>query len=136
MTDTIPDSHTDLLTEPVTVAFTTLMPDGMPQVTPVWVDYDGTHILVNAGIGRQKDRNVRRDARVNILAMDPTNPYRYLEVRGVVAEITEDGAEESMNALSLKYRGIPKRYGDGAPPREVERRVVYKIRPLKVVAHG
>lgn len=132
----IPDSHRDLLTSGVTVALTTLMPDGHPQCTPVWCDYDGVHILVNAGIGRQKDHNIRRDRRVNILAIDPANPYRYLEVRGVVEVITEEDAEESMSALALKYTGQPKRYGQGAPPHEVEARVVYKIRPEHVRANG
>lgn len=130
----IPDSHLDLLTEPVTVALVTLMPDGQPQATPVWWDYDGTHIIVNAGVGRQKDKNIRRNPQVTLLAVDPQNAYRYLEVRGVVEEITEEGAEDNMNALSLKYRGIPKRYGDGAPPREVEARVIYKIKPVTVNA--
>ena len=133
---TIPDSHTDLLTEPVTVSFVTMMPDGQPQCTPVWCDYDGTHILVNAGIGRQKDRNIRRNPKVTVLAIDPQDSYRFLEVRGVVDEITEEGAEDNMNNLSLQYRGVPKRYGDGAPPREVERRVVYKIKPVRVIARG
>lgn len=132
----IPDSHLDLLMESVTVALVTMMPDGQPQCTPVWCDYDGTHILVNAGIGRQKDRNIRRNPKVTVLAIDPANSYRFLEVRGVVDEITEDGAEDNMNALSLQYRGIPKRYGDGAPPKEVEARVIYKIRPVRVIARG
>lgn len=132
----IPDSHLDLLMESVTVALVTMMPDGQPQCTPVWCDYDGTHILVNAGIGRQKDRNIRRNPKVTVLAVDPANSYRFLEVRGVVDEITEDGAEDNMNALSLQYRGIPKRYGDGAPPKEVEARVIYKIRPVRVIARG
>ncbi|MBZ0301743.1 MAG: PPOX class F420-dependent oxidoreductase [Anaerolineae bacterium] len=130
----IPDSHTDLLTEAVTVTLVTLMPDGQPQATPVWVDYDGTHLLVNVGEGRQKDRNIRRNPKVTVLAIDPKNPYRYLEVRGVVEEIVVDETGDNMNALSLKYRGTPKRYGLEAPPREVETRVYYRIKPLRVIA--
>ncbi len=134
MAATIPDSHLDLLTEPVTVALVTMMPNGYPQCTPVWCDYDGTHIIVNAGIGRQKDHNIRRNPKVTILAVDPQNSFRYLEVRGIVEEITEDGAEDNMNALSLQYTGRSKRYGQGAPPREVEARVIYRIRPVTVNA--
>ena len=135
MTATIPASHRHLLTDPVTVALVTMMPDGQPQCTPVWCDYDGTYILVNAGVGRQKDRNIRRNPRVTIMAVDPQDSFRYLEVRGVVDVITEDGAEDNMNALSLSYTGKSKLYGKGAPPREVEARVIYKIRPVQVNAH-
>jgi PPOX class probable F420-dependent enzyme len=130
----IPESHLDLLLEPVTVAYVTMMPDGMPQCTPVWCTYDGTHIIVNASVNRQKDRNVRRNPNVAILAIDPQDPYRYLEVRGVVEEVTSEGAGENMNELSLQYRGIPKRYGIEAPPPEVDLRTLHKIRPVRVIA--
>jgi PPOX class probable F420-dependent enzyme len=130
----IPDSHRDLLTEPVTVALVTMMPNGHPQCTPVWCDYDGTHILVNAAIGRQKDRNIRRDPRVTVLAIDPEDPFRYLEVRGVVEEILIDETGDNMNGLALQYTGKPKRYGIEAPPREVDTRVIYRIKPLRVLA--
>ena len=60
----------------------TLMPDGQPQVTPVWVDYDGRHVLINTAEGRQKDKNLQRDKRVALSILDPDNPYKYLEVRG------------------------------------------------------
>jgi PPOX class probable F420-dependent enzyme len=131
----IPKSHKHLLTDPVTVALVTMMPDGQPQATPVWADYDGTHVIVNAAIGRQKDRNIRRNPKVTVLAMDPQDPYRYLEVRGVVEDIVIDETGDNMNALSMKYRGVPKRYGIEAPPIEVDTRVIYKIKPLRVIAH-
>lgn len=138
MTDSdikIPESHLHLLTEPVTVALVTVMRDGQPQATPVWCDFDGTYIIVNAAIGRQKDTNIRRNPKVTVLAMDPQDPYRYLEVRGLVEEIVVDETGDNMNALSLKYTGKPKRYGIEAPPIEVDTRVYYKIRPIKVIAH-
>ncbi|MAS37130.1 MAG: PPOX class F420-dependent enzyme [Anaerolineaceae bacterium] len=137
MADTgeIPASYRKLLTDPVTVALITMMPDGQPQATPVWCDYDGTHIIINAAIGRQKDTNIRRNPKVTVLAMDPENPYQYLEVRGVVEEIVVDETGDNMNALSMQYRGIPKRYGIEAPPKEVETRVYYRIKPLRVIAH-
>lgn len=132
MSANIPETYRDLLEKPIVVTLVTLMPDGMPQATPVWCDYDGTHVLVNVGEGRQKDKNMRARPQVAILAIDPEDSFRYLEVRGMVEEYTEDGAEESMTALSLLYTGKPKRYGQGAPPREVEARILFKIRPVRV----
>jgi PPOX class probable F420-dependent enzyme len=113
-----------------------MMPDGQPQCTPVWCDFDGSHIIVNAAIGRQKDRNMRRDPRVTVLAVDPQNTRRYLEVRGIVEEILIDETGDNMNALSLKYDGKPKRYGIEAPPRDVDTRVIYKIAPRRVIARN
>jgi PPOX class probable F420-dependent enzyme len=105
----------------------TLMPDGSPQVTPVWVDYDGAHILVNSAKGRAKDKNMRRDPRVSLAISDPENPYRYLEIRGKVAEITEDGADDHINSMAKKYLGQ-----DVYPFRQPgEVRVLYKIQAEK-----
>jgi PPOX class probable F420-dependent enzyme len=121
----IPKSHIDLLENPVTVALVTLMPDGSPQVTPVWCDYADGYIRVNTARGRQKDENLTRDPRVAVLAIDPTNPYRWLEVRGEVVDSTEEGAEEHIDALSHQY------YGRGFSFQPGEVRVMYRIRPLK-----
>jgi len=104
------------------------MPDGSPQVTPVWCDFDGAHVLVNSARGRVKDRNMRRDPRVALVILDPDNPYRYLEVRGRVVEITEDGAEAHIDRLAQKYLGV-ERYPYRQPG---EVRVLYKIRPERV----
>ena len=82
--DVIPEKFTDLFDKRVFANLATLMPDGRPQVTPVWCEFDGTHILVNLARGRQKDRNMRRDPRVSRSVMDSDNAYRYLEVRGEV----------------------------------------------------
>jgi PPOX class probable F420-dependent enzyme len=104
------------------------MPDGRPQVTPVWVDYDGEHIVFNSAKGRQKDRNVRRDPRVSLAVIDPENPYRYLEIRGKVVEITEQGADAHIDKLAKKYTGK-----DVYPNRRAgEVRVIYRIMPEKI----
>jgi PPOX class probable F420-dependent enzyme len=132
MSSRIPDSHRDLLDGPVIVALATLMPDGQMQVTPVWCSYDGTYIIVNATADRQKHKNMVERPRVTVMAVDPQDQFRWLEVRGVVEEITAEGGGESMNELSLLYTGKPKRYGVEAPPREESERVLYKIRPTRV----
>ena len=103
----------------------TLMQDGSPQVTPVWVDYDGRYILVNSARGRVKDRNMRRDPRVSISLQDPDNPFRYVQVRGKVVEITEEGADAHIDKLAKKYTGA-ERY---ANHRADETRVIYMIQP-------
>jgi PPOX class probable F420-dependent enzyme len=108
------------------------MSDGSPQVTPVWVDYDGKYIRFNSALGRVKDRNVRRDPRVSISILDPANPYRYLAIRGRVVEITQKGADEHINSLSEKYLG--QREYPHRQPGEV--RVLYKVEPEKVSSLG
>jgi PPOX class probable F420-dependent enzyme len=101
----------------------TLMPDGSPQVTAVWVDFDGRHILVNTAEGRQKPRNIRRDPRVAIEVISQENPYAHALVRGRVVEVTNDGAEEHIDRLAKKYLGRDK-YPFRQPG---ERRVIFKI---------
>src|SRR5690606_13912242 len=99
MPSIIPETHRDLLEDQIIVALATLMPEGYPQVTPVWCSYDGTHIIVNATADRQKHRNMTERPQVTIMAFDPQNQFRYLEVRGIVEEITAEGGGESMNEL-------------------------------------
>ncbi|MFN8373721.1 MAG: PPOX class F420-dependent oxidoreductase [Anaerolineae bacterium] len=136
MTLMIPDSHKDLLEGPVYVTLTTVMPDGQPQSSVVWWDGDDNYILINTARGRQKEKNMTRNAKVTIMAIDPQNPYRWLEVRGVVEDISEDGGVEHIEKLSRKYvnRGY---YGDFAPAerRQQETRLVVRIRPTKVLAY-
>ncbi len=122
--DKIPENYLDLFEKRAFGNLATLMPDGHPQVTPVWVDYDGTYVLFNSARGRQKDRNVRRDPRVAVAVQDPDNPYRYLEIRGRVVEITEEGADAHIDKLAKKYLGMDK-YPYRTPG---EVRVMYKIR--------
>ncbi|MDX2138566.1 MAG: PPOX class F420-dependent oxidoreductase [Chloroflexota bacterium] len=136
--DHIPDSHRDLFERPIVVALVTLMPDGTPQATPIWTMYDGTHVIVNTARGRQKDRNMQRRAKVTILAIDPDNPYRWLEVRGEVADVTEEGAVDVINALAKKYRGVDQYYGGVTPieRRDQETRVTFKVKPQRVLTGG
>src|SRR6266436_855385 len=105
MSQLIPESYKDLLEKPAFGNLGTLMADGSPQVTPVWVDYDGAYVRVNSAKGRVKDKNMRRDKRVALSIQDPDNPYRYLAIRGEVAEITENGADAHIDALAKKYLG-------------------------------
>ena len=106
----------------------TVMPDGSPQVTPVWVDYDGTHILVNTAEGRQKPRNVRRDPRVALDIYDQGNPYSMAAIRGKVVDISTEGADEHIDRLAKKYLGQDK-YPYRQPG---EQRLIFKIEPLRV----
>ncbi len=126
----IPEKYLDLLKKPAFASLATLMPSGAPQVTPVWVDYDGKHLIVNSAKGRQKDKNLRRDPRVALALIDPENPYRYVEIRGKVIEVTEQGARDHIDKMSKKYLGKDKYPFE--QPGEV--RVLYKIAPEK--AHG
>lgn len=130
----IPDSHKDLLEGPVVVSLVTVMPSGQPQATPVWCSFDGTYVWINSAKGRQKDRNMRANDRVTILAIDPKNPYHWIEVRGVVEEITENGAVDHINRLSALYTGNPDYYSRNPGLRGQETRVIYKVRPVKVNA--
>ena len=122
----IPEHLRDLFEKPILCALATLMPDGQPQVTPVWCDYDGQYVRINTARGRQKDRNMSRNAKVSILLIEPQNGYHWVEVRGHINDIREQGAWEHINKLSHKYNGrdYPKNPG--------EIRVLYEIEPDKV----
>ena len=131
--NSIPETHRDLLAdEKKAFAYlATLMKDGSPQVTPVWFNTSGDYILVNSAAGRLKDKNMRARPQVAVCIADPTDPYRYLQVRGKVVEVTLEGAEAHIDALAFKYQGAPT-----YPYRkEGEKRVTYKILPEKVDAH-
>ena len=121
----IPDKYRDLFNKPAFGMLATLMPDGRPQVTPVWVDADDNTILVNTAKGRQKHRNGERDPRVAVTLVDPDNPYRYVEVRGRVVEMTERGAVEHIDKMAKKYLGKDK-YPFARPG---EQRILLKIEP-------
>jgi PPOX class probable F420-dependent enzyme len=130
----IPESHHDLLKdEKRAFAFLgTQMATGAPQVTPVWFNMAGDFILVNSAKGRIKDKNMRARPVVTLCISDPVNPYRYLQINGRVVEITETGADAHIDALSGKYTGNYM-YQNRQPGMI---RVIYKIRPEKVDAHG
>ncbi|MBC6935332.1 MAG: PPOX class F420-dependent oxidoreductase [Chloroflexi bacterium] len=134
MGEPIPESHCDLLVEPVHGVLTTVMPDGQPQNSIVWTDYDGQHVLVNTTLERQKGRNMRANPRVTLLVIDPRDGSRWIEVRGTVVEMTAEGAEAHADRLTRLYTGKRHFYGDIYPveQRERETRVIVKILPLKV----
>ncbi len=132
MSQTIPEKYRDLFSKRAFANLATLMPDGSPQVTPVWCDLEDDLVIINSAKGRQKDRNLRRDPRVAIALIDPENPYRYLEIRGKVVEITEQGAAEHIDKMAKKYLDVDK-YPYGQPG---EVRVMYKIRPEHATMMG
>ena len=129
---TIPASHADLLKKPAFANLATLNADGSPHVTPVWVDFDGTHLIVNTARGRVKAKNLAREPRVALSIADPENPYRYLGIRGRVTEMTEAGGDAHIDKMAKKYLGKDT-YPYRAPG---EVRVIVKIAPEKVHAIG
>ena len=121
------------LLEGVNIAhLATVMADGSPQVTAVWVDYDGKHILVNTAEGRQKPRNLRRDPRVALSIANQENAYAWAAIRGRVVELTPEGADEHIDKLAKKYLG-QDRYPFRRPD---EQRLIVKIEPEHVTAMG
>lgn len=132
MANKLPQAYLDLFETKAFAALATVMADGSPQVTPVWVDFDGQHIIVNSARGRQKDENMKRNPSVSLVISDPKNPYRYLEIRGHVVEITEKGANEHIDKMARKYLDLDK-YPNSQPG---EVRVIYKIEPLHTTHMG
>jgi PPOX class probable F420-dependent enzyme len=129
----IPQQYLDLLTTKKGFAhIATVMPDGSPQVTPVWVDHTDGMIRVNTARGRVKDRNIKVGTRVALSIQDPDNPYRYVQVRGKVARVTEDGADAHIDSLAKKYMGVDK-----YPYRNAnEKRVMFYIEPASAQGMG
>jgi len=131
MTNVIPEDYLDLFEKRAFASLATLMPDGSPQVTPVWVLYREPYVIINSAKGRVKDRNMRRDPRVAVAIRDPEDPYRYLGIQGHVVEITEEGARDVIDQMAKKYEG---RESYGGPPDET--RVTYKIEVDNVWGNG
>ena len=130
---TIPTSHADLLTSKKAFAHVaTLNPDGSPQVTPVWIDFDGTHVLVNTAKGRVKAKNFAREPRVALSVADPDNAYRYIGIQGRVVAMTEAGGDAHIDKMAKKYLGQDSY--PGRTPGEV--RLIVKISPEKVHTNG
>ncbi len=128
----MPTDYRDLLERSLLAVLATTMPDGSPQATPLWFDFDGQFIRINSARGRAKDRNMRRDPRVALVIIDDANPYRYVQIRGRVVEIIEgDVAREHINQLSQRYAGQDWQL---ASPDEV--RVMYSILPEHVSGLG
>lgn len=113
----IPSSHLELIDGPYVVALTTLMPDGQPQTTPVWCNRKGEYIFINVMKGFRKEKNMRLNPRVSLLAYDPKNPLHNIEIRGLVIEMTENGALEHNDELAQLYMGKSdaKFFGDAVP---------------------
>ena len=129
----IPDTYLDLLQQKKAFAeLATVMPDGSPQVTPVWFDYTGGKIWVNSAKGRTKTRNMSEGAPVALSIMDPDNPYRYIQLRGKVTRVTEEGASAHIDLLAKKYLGKDKY--PFAKAGEV--RVTFEITPNAVQVMG
>jgi PPOX class probable F420-dependent enzyme len=123
------DDDRELLGAPQFAVIATLMADGSPQTSTVWVDTDGDDVLVNTAEGRVKPANVRRDPRVALTVWDRDDPYRQVIVRGRVVELTHEGAEDHIDELSRRYTGrFPYPWRS-----EGERRVILRIRPDAVI---
>jgi PPOX class probable F420-dependent enzyme len=130
----IPESHLDLIGDesPAYAYLATIMQDGTPQVTPVWFNTDDEYILINSAKGRVKDKNMRSRPQVALAIHNPKNPYRYIQVRGVIAEISGEGARQHIDDLALKYTG--KAGFTIKDPDEV--RLIYKLLPENVHVSG
>ena len=122
---TFPTDFLDLLTDETKALLylATIMPDGTPQLSPVWFSADGENILINTNEGRAKDRNMKARPQVAMVIQDPANQDRYLGMRGEVVGYTREGADEHINRLSLKYYQKPWTYKEG------QRRIIYRIKP-------
>ncbi|HEY6462793.1 MAG TPA: PPOX class F420-dependent oxidoreductase [Polyangiaceae bacterium] len=130
---TIPEKFLPVLTQKKAFAnLATVMPDGTPQVTPVWFFYENGKFIVNTARGRVKDRNMTKNAAVAISISDPDNPYSHLSFRGKIVRVTEEGADAGIDALAKKYMGVDK-YPMRSPG---EVRVIYEIEPTSVSAMG
>jgi len=128
----IPANVKDPLERPLVVDSANSNPDGQPQVTPVWASLEGGQVWINSALGRRKDRNIRANNKVTVMALDHQNPYSYIEVRGEVTHINEDD-EALIDELARLYTGADSYFGDFAADRERSRRVTYRITPGRVL---
>lgn len=126
-TTRLPAKAVELLKAKNFANFATIMPDGAPQVTPVWVDTDGSYVYINTAAGRLKERNVRRQPLVGLDVLDQSNPYSYVQIQGRVVEITSEGSVEHINEMHRKYHGSGE-----YPLPPGQQRVILKIAPEKV----
>lgn len=131
MASTIPPEFLDLLSKRAFAHFATIMPDGTPQITPVWVDFDGEYVLINSKSGRTKNINVTERPMVAVEISDPANPYRYLMIRGPVVEIITLAEQDTAHIDSLAKRYLGLDVYPWTAPGDV--RQIFKIRPDKVV---
>ncbi len=140
MQTTIPESHQDLLLDAFYGVLTTMMAGGQPQMSMVWVDFDGRYVFINTTLERHKAQNLWANPKENVLVIDPQNGTRFLEVRGEVAEITEEGAITHADKQTRLYSNGKQQhfYSDIYPAeqQEKETRVIVKILPQKVTANA
>ena len=134
----IPESHRDLLAGPVNVFLTTVMPDGQPQTSPIWCNLDGDDVLINTMKQFRKQKNMRLNPKVTLLAYRLKQPLRNIEVRGRVVEMTEEGALDHLNELNVLYGSGPEFFGDSidADLRHKFTPVKVRIRPVRVRVEG
>ena len=126
-----PQEYLDLLKDETKayLFLATSMPDGSPQVTPIWFNSNDDYILINTNEGRTKDRNMKARPKVALVIQDPQTPYRYIQIRGEIAGHTTQGADEHINQLSLKYDNEPWKYRAG------QKRIIYKIKTTHIDRH-
>jgi PPOX class probable F420-dependent enzyme len=129
----VPDSHVDLLTRPIHGVLTTMMPDGQPQSSLVWVDYDGECARVNTTRQRQKGRNMAVNPKVSLLIVDPANTGRFIQIRGQ-AELVEEGAVDHLDRVTRRYTAHPCYYGHVYPVEQQlqETRVICRIHATRI----
>lgn len=135
MSHTIPPAFADLANGPPVAALTTVMPDGLPQTTVVWCDFDGAFVRVNTMKGFRKEKNMRANPKVTLLCFDPHQPLRYLEIRGAVVEMIETGALQHLDSLSELYTGKTPYFGQCVPAelQKTETPILCKIQPTHIV---
>jgi len=134
---TIPDSHLKLITDPVYITLSTVSPDGYPENSVVWGQWDGEHIIIGTTRQRRKAQNILKHPKVAVFAMEPGNPYRWIDIRGEVTEVSEDVGYKVIDSLTELYTDEDKFYG-GVAPAELEGtqdRVVLKIKPERVAVY-
>ena len=127
----VPDSHRRLLEGNIDVILTTISKNGFPHSSMIWCNYDGENVLLNTGVGYQKERNMRRNSNASVFAYDPHNPDEWISISGKV-ELVEDGAIEHLNMLCYKYTGKEDFYRDLMPELTGEKRVIVRLTPTKV----
>lgn len=133
---TIPESHLDLVHGPHLQVLVTLMPDGQPHATPVWGGLEEDHLVFTTVRGRRKERNFTRDPRVTVVIIDPDDPQRYLEVRGVVEEVDPERGVDKINEFARLYTDHDTYYGGFAPAerQQQEERILVRVKPTRVNA--
>ena len=126
-----PDKYLDLVNNDskAFLYLATVMRDGSPQVTPVWFSFDGEYILINTAERRTKERNMKDRPKVAMTIQDPKDPYRYLGIRGEIESYTNEGADDHINALSFRYKGIPYNIPAG------QKRIIFRIKPTHFDEH-